>query len=163
MDDPVVSYLHDHWAGSGFAVELLEKLATEYSGAVSGQIAQELLQQVRSDRVVLRQLIDNVGKASPDFYDAVGWIAERVSQIKLTHDDPAGFGVFEAYETISLGILGKRGLWEALNTRQALDNRLAGVDYDTLIASADQQFHQANQHRLKLVASALSKQEEGNA
>jgi len=49
-----------------------------------------------------------VGKASPDLSDALGWIAERVSRIKLKHNDPSGFGAFEAFETISLGILGKR-------------------------------------------------------
>ena len=57
---------------------------------------------------------DARGKATPDLYDALGWIAERVSRIKLKHDDPTGIGAFEAFETISLGILGKRALWEAL-------------------------------------------------
>ena len=55
----------------------------------------------------LKQLIAKVGKTTPDLYDALGWIAERVSRIKLKHDDPTGIGAFEAFETISLGILGK--------------------------------------------------------
>jgi len=138
MDDPIVSYLHGHWAGSGFAVELLEKLSAEFSGTPTGDIARELVQQIQIDREALHQLIDNVGKASPDLYDALGWVAERVGRIRLKHDDPTGLGAFEAYETISLGILGKRALWETLQTHQTLDNGLAGFDYEALISRAEE-------------------------
>jgi hypothetical protein len=96
------------------------------------------------DLKTLEQLIAVVGKANLDLYDALGWVAERVSRIKLNHDQPAGFGVFEAFETISMGILGKRALWEALQVRQKVDPRVAGLDYAVLIASAEQQFHLAN-------------------
>ena len=151
MDDPLAIYLHDHLAGSSFAVELLEKLASEFTGTPSGEIARELLEQVQIDRKTLEQLIAKVGKANPDLYDALGWIAERVSRIKLKHDDPTGIGAFEAFETISLGILGKRALWEALQVRQNTDSRVAGLDYAALIARAEQQFQKANQYRLELV------------
>ena len=50
MDDPLAVYLHDHLAGSSFAVELLEKLASEFSGTASGDVARELLEQVEIDR-----------------------------------------------------------------------------------------------------------------
>jgi hypothetical protein len=36
MDDPLAVYVHDHLAGSNFAVELLEKLASEFVGRPSG-------------------------------------------------------------------------------------------------------------------------------
>jgi hypothetical protein len=159
MDDPLAVYLHDHLAGSSFAVELLEKLASEFAGTSSGDVARELLEQVQIDRNTLEQLIAKVGKANPDLYDALGWIAERVSRIKLKHDDPAGIGAFEAFETISLGILGKRALWEALQVRQNADTRVAGLDYDALIGRAEQQFQKANQYRLELIRDTLSKQE----
>jgi hypothetical protein len=100
-----------------------------------------------------------VGKAAPDLYDALGWIAERLSRIKLKHDDPTGIGAFEAFETISLGILGKRALWEALQVHTNADSRVAGPDYPALIARANQQFERANQYRLKLAHGALSNQE----
>jgi DNA-binding transcriptional ArsR family regulator len=159
MDDPLAVYLHDHLAGSSFAVELLEKLASEFTGTSSGDIARELLEQVRIDRSTLEQLIAKVRKATPDLYDALGWIAERMSRTKLKHDDPAGIGALEAFETVSIGILGKRALWEALQVHQNADSRVAGIDYAALIARAEQQFQKANQHRLKLVHGALSKQE----
>ncbi len=162
MDDPLAVYLHDHLAGSSFAVELLEKLASEFDGTSSGEVARELLEQVQIDRKSLEQLIAKIGKANSDLYDALGWIAERVSRIKLKHDDPTGIGAFEAFEAISLGILGKRALWETLGVRQKADTRVAGLDYDVLMGRAEQQFQKANQYRLKLIQSALTKQESGS-
>ena len=35
-------------------------------------------------------MIVKVGKVNPDLYDALGWIAERMSRLKLKHDDPSG-------------------------------------------------------------------------
>ncbi len=55
--DALSVYLHDHLAGSSFAVELLEKLASEFAGTPSGDIARELLEQVQIDRSTLEQLI----------------------------------------------------------------------------------------------------------
>src|SRR5262245_1062549 len=127
MDDPLAVYLHDHLAGSSFAIELLEKLASEFSGTPSGEVAQQLVEQVKIDRKTLEELIVKVGKANPDLYDALGWIAERVSRLKLKHGDPSGLGAFEAFETISLGILGKRALWQALQICQNTDARVAGL------------------------------------
>jgi predicted negative regulator of RcsB-dependent stress response len=156
MDDPLAVYLHDHLAGSSFAVELLEKLASEFAGTSSGEVALELLEQVQVDRKTLEQVIAQVGKAKPRLDDALGWMAERISRIKLKHDDPSGIGAFEAFETIGLGILGKRALWQAMQIRQNADTRLAGLDYSALIARAEQQFQKANQHRLNLVNDALT-------
>ena len=70
MDDPLAVYLHDHLAGSSFAVELLEKLASEFTGTASGEVAHELLEQVQIDRKSLEQLIAKVGKENSDLYDA---------------------------------------------------------------------------------------------
>ncbi len=160
MDDPLAIYLHDHLAGSSFAVELLEKLASEFSGMPSGETAAKLLEHVRADRKTLEQLIAKVGKANTNVYDVLGWIAERVSRIKLKHDNPTGIGAFEAFETISLGILGKRSLWQALQVRQRTDTRVAGLDYAALIVRAEQQFQTANQYRLELALEALSQRGE---
>jgi hypothetical protein len=159
VSHPLATYLHDHLAGSSFAVELLEKLTSEFTGTPSGDVARELLEQVQTDRKTLEEVITRIGTTSPDVYDALGWIAERVSRIKLRHDDPSGIGAFEAFETISLGILGKRALWEALQVRQNTDRRVARPDYDVLIARAEQQFQKANQHRLGLIQSALSRKD----
>ncbi|MDP9115125.1 MAG: hypothetical protein M3O20_15765 [Acidobacteriota bacterium] len=159
MNDPLATYLHDHLAGASFAVELLKKLATEFPGTSSGETTRELLEDIQADRKTLEQLIAKVGKANTDVYDVLGWITERVSRIKLKHDDPTGIGTFESFETISLGIQGKRALWEALQVLQSTDARVAGIDYPKLLARAEQQFQTANQHRLELIEDALRRAE----
>ena len=153
-ENPLANYLHDHLGGSSFALELLEKLASEFQGTPSGDVARKLHEQVQMDRATLEQLIAQVGEPHTGVYDALGWIAERISRIK--HDLPLGFGAFEAFETLSLGILGKRGLWEALQALQQVDDRLRGLDYPTLIARAQEQFEQANRYRLQLTSSAFN-------
>lgn len=156
MDDPLAVYLHDHLAGSSFAVELLEKLCSEFKGAASGEVARELLEEIQADRKVLEQIIVKVGEANRNVYDALGWLAERASRIKLKKDDPAGIGTFEAFEIISLGLLGKRGLWQALQVRQNSDGRVVGPDYPALLTRAEEQFQKANRYRLELVVDALN-------
>jgi hypothetical protein len=156
MDDPLAVYLHDHIAGSRFAIELLEKLAAEFADTPTGAIARELLGEVQADRRPLEQLVARVGKAKADFYDALGWMAERASRIKLKHDDPSGLGTFEAFEAVSLGIYGKRVLWEVLQTQQHSDPRLDGIDFKALIERAEQQYQKANNYHLELARTALT-------
>jgi hypothetical protein len=37
MSDPLATYLHDHLAGSNFAIELLDSLRDQYSGEPLGR------------------------------------------------------------------------------------------------------------------------------
>ena len=140
-------------------MELLEKLASEFAGVNTGDVARELLEQVRPDRKALEQLIGHVGEENLDFSDALGWIGERVSRMKLNHDDPGGIGAFQAFETIGLGIMGNRALWETLRIRQNSDIRVAGFDYDALIQRADEQLRRPNQFRMELSESALDRKD----
>ena len=47
---------------------------------------------------------------------ATAWLTEKVTELKLRLDDPAGgaLRLLEALEAVSLGIEGKRALWRAL-------------------------------------------------
>jgi hypothetical protein len=89
-------------------------------------LAREPFEEVQVDRKTLEQLISKVGAAKPDLYDALGWIAEHISRIKLKHDHPSAIGAFEAFETISLGIMGERALSEAPQIVQSADLGLRG-------------------------------------
>jgi len=149
-------YLHDHLAGANFAIELLQKLESEFSTHETGIVAGALLSVVREDRQTLESVIGEVGKATFDIKDALGWLAERVSRIKLRHDEPLGIGAFEAFEVIALGILGKHALWETLCVLSSRDERLKKLDYAILLQRADHQFTRANDYRLKIAALALA-------
>src|ERR1700680_1792163 len=100
MENPLSVYLHDHLAGSGFAIELLETMAREFKGHETGMVAAQVLGEVREARRMLETIIDKVGRSHLDLKDAAAWFTEKVSRIKLRHDDPLGIGAFEACEAL---------------------------------------------------------------
>ena len=54
-----------------------------------------------------------------------------------------------------MGILGKRSLWQALDSVKAEHRNLAHIDFNSLIERADEQFNRLNAERLKLARLAL--------
>lgn len=157
MDDPLSVYLHDHLAGSKFAIELLEKLSTSYPDHEAGVVAGAVLKQVQQDQITLQQIIDRVGRSHLDLKDASAWIAEKVSRAKLKHDDPEGLGAFEAFEALGLGILGKMALWHALSVVAQTDTRMTGFDYELLSSRAKEQFASIEAFRLGMAATTFSR------
>ena len=113
--NPLATYLHDHLAGSHFAVELLATLHDRHKNDELGPFAARLRADIQHDQQILQSIIEDSGdKAHFDLKDVAAWIAEKVSQIKLRYDQPAGLGTFEALEALSLGITGKVALWTVL-------------------------------------------------
>jgi hypothetical protein len=150
MSDPLKIYLHDHLAGSGFAIELLETLEERYPGHETGVFAGKIRQEVQQDRAILEQIVESVGKSGVDLKDASAWFAEKASRAKLQHDDPTGIGAFKALEMLSLGIMGKLALWQVLPRIAEVDARVAGRDYESLSTRAREQFSLVDEFRLRL-------------
>jgi hypothetical protein len=158
MENPLSIYLHDHLAGSGFAIELLETMAKEFAGHETGKMATAILGEVREDRHTLETIIERVGRSHLDLKDAAAWFTEKVSRIKLRHDDPLGIGAFEAFEALGLGIMGKCTLWRALSRIAPNDARLSGYDFEALGRRAQTQFDKVDEYRLCIAAAALQGQ-----
>lgn len=151
MSDALSTYLHDHLAGSHFAVKLLDSLHDQYRGQELGGFAQTLRREIEQDQEVLEQIVKRVGGAHVDITEAAGWLAEKASQIKLSGDDSdGGIGTFEALETLALGIQGKLSLWEALPIIREVDSRVPPHDYSILSERARRQHAQVEEHRRKL-------------
>ena len=157
MDDPLRVYLHDHLAGSGFAIELLETLEKRYPEHETGALASALLKEVREDRDTLERIIDQVGKSHIDWKEATAWLGEKASRAKLQHHDPQGLGAFEALETVALGISGKLALWRVLPQIAQLDSRVAGHDFVALATRAQNQFAKIEDYRLRLARSTFTR------
>ena len=158
MKDPFRIYLHDHLAGSGFAIELLETMAKEFAGHATGVVAAEALGEVSEDRRTLETIIERVGRSQVDLKDAAAWFGEKVSRFKLRHNDPVGIGAFEAFETLGLGVMGKLALWRALSRIAPTDERLRGYDFERLADRAQAQFDKIDEYRLSLAPVALNGQ-----
>jgi hypothetical protein len=156
MDDSLSIYLHDHMAGSYFAIELLDSLHDQYGDQPLGEFALGLKADVKKDQDTLQKIIDSVGKSGVDLTQAVGWLAEKASQLKLKRDDSgSGIGTFEALETLMLGIRGKLCLWRALPVIREVDERIPEQDFDTLRLRAEEQYARVEVQRLKTIRSTF--------
>jgi hypothetical protein len=156
MKDALPTYLHDHLAGAQFAVELLETIAKEHAADALGAFASGLLREIQADRRVLEGLAEKVGGSASTLKTAAAWLGERAARWKLRHDQHDPFGMFEAAETLCLGVLGKKSLWAALKAASPRDGRLLGPDYDGLQERADTQYRDLENWRIQLASTALS-------
>lgn len=155
MKNPLSTYLHDHLAGATFAVEILEALRDQHSGEALGELAQSLLVEIEADRTVLKNLADQVAGGSNSLKEAVSWIAEKASRLKLRRETHSSLGTFESVETLALGILGKEALWKTLAMAAEHDPRLQSLDFATLVARARDQHAKVELHRVGLARTVF--------
>lgn len=156
MSDPLASYLHDHLAGSHFAIELLKTLQNTHREQPLADFARGLESDVKQDQDTLRDIIHKVGEAPLDWTETAGWLAQRASQLKLKEDDSRiGLGTFEALETLTLGIRGKLALWQALPIIRNVDSRVPIIDYAKLMERAEEQYNRVEKQRLELAATTF--------
>ncbi|HTB10987.1 MAG TPA: hypothetical protein VK752_05425 [Bryobacteraceae bacterium] len=156
MSDRLAIYLHDHRAGSNFAINLLEAMRDQDGDRDLANLAKDILVDVTQDRDTLQTIIDRVGESHTDLKQASAWLAEKASRMKLSHGDPHGLGTFEALETLALGILGKLSLWEALLVIAESDDRVAGENYIQLAARAWEQHARVEAYRLRIARETFS-------
>jgi hypothetical protein len=157
MSDSLATYLHDHLAGSNFAVELLESLRDRYRDKELGSFAQALLRDIKQDQQVLLNIIEQVGASHLDLKQVTGWLAEKASRLKLSHDDPGGLGTFEALETLQVGIFGKHALWRVLALVVEMDPRVPRNDFAQLAAQAQEQIARVEEQRKQVAQSAFAR------
>ncbi len=156
MSDPLAIYLHDHLAGSHFAVELLESLTDQYSGEELGGFAGGILAEIKEDQQVLEGLIGHVAVRHFDLKSAAAWLGEKVSRVKLGRGGTAEIGTFEALELLALGIQGKLALWRVMQVIAEVDSRVRGNNFAQLAARAENQFRQVEEYRLKIARNAFT-------
>jgi hypothetical protein len=156
MSDPLSTYLEDHLAGASAAIDLLQSLQDQLENEPLGPVAAGWLEEITNDRKTLLGLIERVEHGPHAGKEAAAWLAEKVSRMKLGRVSKGDLGTFQALETLSLGILGKRSLWRALAEASGEDPRLAGLDYGRLIRRAEEQFDSVEEQRLEFARRALS-------
>jgi hypothetical protein len=156
MNDPLGTYLHDHLAGAAFALELLKDLREHHPQDELAGFAASLSSEIEADHRVLQQLAEAVESHPAGMKEAVAWLAEKASRLKLRRNGHGSFGTFESLEALSLGILGKAALWDALAVAEVADTRLRGPDYTALARRAQQQHGQVEDRRLALAQSVFA-------
>lgn len=155
MNESLQIYLHDHLAGSSFAVELLQHLREQTDDAELIRFAGRTLAEVEADVAVLQAIIDGVGDSGFTLKQAAGWVAEKASRFKLHHGENNGLGTFEALEVLSLGILGKQALWRVLSDIAETDSRIPKTDFERLRERAYFQYRVVEAYRLRAARTAF--------
>lgn len=158
MSDRLNTYLNDHLAGSRFAIDLLGQMRDAYIDQPMGRFAADVLGNVEQDRVVLQRIIDELGGGESSLKEAAAWFAEKASRLKFRLGTDDELAMFEALEALSLGVVGKLKLWNALAAIAKTEARLSGIDFDGLAARAREQHDQIEAQRLKAAQVALSGQ-----
>jgi hypothetical protein len=153
----LTTYLNDHLAGSTAALELLEHLITLHRGSERETMFIALHGEVEEDQKTLKQLLTGLGGKESRMRQAAAWLTEKLGQAKLRLDDP-GSGellLFEALETLGLGIQGKLALWQALAAVADGVPQLRSLDFSDLQRRALDQHQRVEKERIRVARTAL--------
>ncbi len=155
MSALLATYLNDHLAGSTAGVELARRARGANEGTELGAFLSALVEEIDEDRDTLREVMRAVGAREDRIKVKLGWMAEKVGRLKpngqLTGYSPLSRVV--ELEGLSLGVEGKRSLWRLLRALE--DPRLAGFDFEELIARAERQRKGLEGYRLEAGQLAL--------
>jgi hypothetical protein len=153
----LATYLNDHMAGARAALDLLDHLESAQAGSPVAQFAAALKAEIEADRRVLESLMERLQITVSRPRKAAAWLAEKMTELKLTLDDRSGGPLrqLEVVEGLSLGIEGKRLLWRALRTAAERVPRLGGTDYEGLERRAEEQRSRVEVVRLETAKLAL--------
>lgn len=157
-NEHIATYLNDHLAGSVVALELLETLEATHAKTPLADFFAKLRADIAADRQELETLMGGLQITESRTRKASAWLAEKVTELKLRLDDPAGgdLRLFESLEALSLGIEGKKSLWLALSTVAKATPELRLVDYERLIQRAEEQRSRVEAMRLDTAKTALA-------
>ncbi len=158
MDQELTRYLNEHLAGSAGALLLIQKLAESHGEAEARDFFSLLNEKVESDRCLLEDLIQKLGKEPSTFLRIAGGITARIAGIKLMWEqmESGKLGLFEALEMLALGVHGKRLLWVALMEIADWIPEWDGIDFVALERQAIQQRDDIEFWRIQAAISILA-------
>jgi hypothetical protein len=151
----LVTYLNDHLAGSVAALEMMTKLEAEHPGTALAYTIASVRSEIEEEQQVLEGLIERFAITPQRTRQAVAWLGEKVTQVKLRLDDPSdgALRLFETLEAIAIGIQGKQSLWRALETIALPE--LQGIDFARFVQQSRAQHAQVEALRLEAAKTAF--------
>ena len=154
----LVTYLNDHHAGATGALEMLNALAKSFQGQPLELFFKNLQTEIQADFEALESLMKKIGSEGSAIKQAGAWVAEKISRAKLGASDPAAdqLELFQALETLMLGITGKCALWAALAAAAEGEPALRLLDYAKLQERAVQQRDRVEAERLRVARELFS-------
>jgi hypothetical protein len=105
--------------------------------------------------IALRR-VSSSSRATCSLKEVSAWLVEKTARLKLRLGSDAGFSEFEVLETLSLGVVGKLKLWQALSQIADQHSRVRGFNLDRLIARAQEQHDEIELRRLEVAKKVLA-------
>jgi hypothetical protein len=155
--EQLATYLNDHLAGSDAGRDLAEKIAADNEGTELGSFMTGVLAAIQEDRTTLEDVMRRAGVERALAKQAAGRVAEKLGRVRLHQrvtGDPGLSRVMEL-EALIMGVTGKLALWRTLREVAPDDDRLAGVDFDVLIARAQEQLSGLEERHRMVAAEAF--------
>jgi hypothetical protein len=135
------TYLNDHLAGSTVGVELAKRARGSNEGNEYGAVLERISREIEEDRETLQRLMESLEIRRDRPKVAVAWIAEKFGRLKpngrILSYSPLSRLI--ELESLALGIMGKRSLWEALGEVADQDARLDAAELKQLADRAERQ------------------------
>ncbi len=156
MGSLLATYLNDHLAGSTAGLELARRARGSNEGTPLGDYLAEVAAEIEEDRETLGEVMQAVGAGRDKVKVAAAWAGEKAGRLKLNGRllSYSPLSRLVELEGLALGVTGKLALWRLL--RELADPRLAGFDFDALIARAERQQEGLEQRRLEAGRLALT-------
>jgi hypothetical protein len=154
------TYLNDHLAGSTVGLELAKRARGSNEGNEYGAVLERISREIEEDRETLQRLMASLEIKRDHPKVAVAWIAEKFGRLKpngrILSYSPLSRLI--ELESLALGIMGKRSLWEALGEVADQDARLDATELKRLADRAERQRSEVWRLRGQAAREALATQ-----
>jgi hypothetical protein len=150
-------YLNDHLAAATGARELVRRAAGSNRGSSYGQFLDQLSREIDEDRTALIEIMRSLRIGTDPLKTFAAWGAEKLGRFKANGRvlSYSPLSRLEELELLELGVRGKRGLWLALERIEPDRPELSAAGLPGLVARAERQIEQLEEHRLRAAGEAL--------
>lgn len=141
MDDYLRIYMNDQLALGVLWRELARRAARSNRGTDLGKTLAEVAQAIAEDVRTFEEIMERLGIRKSVAKPPLALLAERMGRLKL-NGRLLGYSPlsrFAELEFLTMGIDGKKQLWDTLGDLAGLRDRLPEVDFDGLIRRAEEQ------------------------
>ena len=150
-------YLQDHLAGAMTGTNLARRILEQNEDNEFGRVMRGVVTDIEQDRQALIRLMGELGIERSRVKEALGWIGEKLTRLKLngTVGRYSPLSRFVELETMMLGITGKKSLWRALDRVADGFDRLDRDEIRRLVDRAEQQRESVDNLRLRAAEIAF--------
>ena len=150
-------YLNDHLAGSVVGGSLAKRIASENEGNQYGSDVSAIAREIEEDKSQLHEIMERLGIRKKRVRISIAWMTEKAMRLK-PNGKLVGYSPLSRVmelEGLTMGITGKLELWRSMNAVQN-GSALSDVDFEKLIARAENQRDRVEELRIKAAREALT-------